>query len=112
LVHLRGWGSTRLTHALAHSKANNHGGSDAFVEGKLRLKVNREKCAVARPWKRKFLGFSFTMQKQATIRLAAKTIDRFKDKVLEITSRTRSMSTEERISWLNRYLLGGSVIFG
>jgi group II intron reverse transcriptase/maturase len=77
-----------------------------FVEGKLRLKVNREKSAVARPWKRKFLGFSFTMHKQATIRLAPKTIERFKDKVREITSRTRSMSMEDRITRLNRYLMG------
>jgi len=77
-----------------------------FVEEKLRLKVNREKSAVARPWKRKFLGFSFTTHKQATIRLAPKTIERFKEKVREITSRTRSMSMEERISRLNRYLMG------
>ena len=31
-----------------------------LLEGKLKLKVNREKSAVARPWERKFLGFSFT----------------------------------------------------
>lgn len=30
-----------------------------FVEGKLKLKVNRDKSAVDRPWNRKFLGFSF-----------------------------------------------------
>ena len=29
-----------------------------FVEGKLKLNVNRDKSAVDRPWKRKFLGFS------------------------------------------------------
>jgi hypothetical protein len=28
-----------------------------FLETKLRLKVNREKCAVAQPWERRFLGF-------------------------------------------------------
>ncbi len=31
-----------------------------FIVVKLKLKVNREKSAVARPWDRKFLGFSFT----------------------------------------------------
>lgn len=77
-----------------------------FLEGKLRLKVNREKSGVARPWKRKFLGFSFTAHKQATIRLAPKTIERFKEKVREITNRTRPMSMEERIGRLNRYLMG------
>ena len=45
-----------------------------FVEGKLKLKVNRDKSAVDRPWNRKFLGFSFLSNKQATIRLAPKTI--------------------------------------
>src|SRR5690606_7220812 len=49
-----------------------------FVEGKLKLKVNRDKSAVDRPWSRKFLGFSFLPNKQATIRLAPKTISRFK----------------------------------
>ncbi len=46
-----------------------------FVEGKLKLKVNREKSAVDRPWNRKFLGFSFLSNKQATIWLAFFHID-------------------------------------
>ncbi|ECY4148049.1 group II intron reverse transcriptase/maturase, partial [Salmonella enterica subsp. enterica serovar Tennessee] len=77
-----------------------------FVEGKLKLKVNRDKSAVDRPWNRKFLGFSFLSNKQATIRLAPKTISRFKEKIRELTSRTRSISMEERITRLNRYLMG------
>ncbi|MDB1921694.1 hypothetical protein PMY56_01960 [Clostridium tertium] len=35
-----------------------------FIEGKLKLKVNRNKSAVERPWKRKFLEFS-TRSKQS-----------------------------------------------
>lgn len=77
-----------------------------FVEGKLKLKVNRDKSAVDRPWNRKFLGFSFLSNKQATIRLAPKTIARFKDKIRELTNRTRSMPMEHRIAQLNRYLMG------
>jgi group II intron reverse transcriptase/maturase len=77
-----------------------------FVEGKLKLKVNREKSAVDRPWNRKFLGFSFLRDKKATIRLAPQTISRFKEKVRELTNRTRSMSMESRIMQLNRYLIG------
>lgn len=77
-----------------------------FVEGKLRLKVNRDKSAVARPWNRKFLGFSFTSHKQSAIRLAPKTISRFKEKVREFTNRTSPMSMEERIAKLNRYTMG------
>lgn len=77
-----------------------------FVEGKLKLKVNREKSAVDRPWNRKFLGFSFLPNRQATIRLAPKTIKTFKDKVRELTSRSKSMSLDKRIGDLNRYLMG------
>ncbi|MBN2981548.1 group II intron reverse transcriptase/maturase [Cohnella algarum] len=77
-----------------------------FVEGKLKLKVNREKSAVDRPWNRKFLGFSFLWDKKATIRLAPQTISRFKEKVRELTNRSRSMSMENRIMQLNRYLIG------
>ena len=39
------------------------GSVQRFIEGKLRLKVNEKKSAVDRPWKRKFLGFSFTLQR-------------------------------------------------
>ncbi|GIO40234.1 group II intron reverse transcriptase/maturase [Paenibacillus antibioticophila] len=77
-----------------------------FVEGKLKLKVNRDKSAVDRPWNRRFLGFSFLSKKDATIRLAPKTISRFKEKIRELTNRTKSMSMEERITKLNRYLMG------
>ncbi len=52
-----------------------------FIEGRLRLKVNREKSAVARPGERKFLGYSFTCERQTRIRVAESSIDRFKEKV-------------------------------
>jgi len=77
-----------------------------FVEGKLKLKVNRDKSAVDRPWNRKFLGFSFLSNRQATIRLAPKTIKTFKDKVRELTCRSKSTSLDKRIGDLNRYLMG------
>ena len=77
-----------------------------YVEGRLKLKVNEEKSAVDRPWRRKFLGFSFTNYKRPLIRVAPKSLDRFKDKVRELTSRRRSMSLAERIHELNQYLRG------
>ena len=52
-----------------------------FIEGKLKLKVNREKSAVARPWERKFLGYSFTNERRTRIRVAEASIDRLKAKV-------------------------------
>src|SRR5215203_2874121 len=41
-----------------------------FLELRLRLKVNAEKSAVARPWERKFLGYSFTMQRETRLKAA------------------------------------------
>jgi len=49
-----------------------------YVEGKLGLKVNRQKSAVARPWKRTFLGYSFTFHKRCRIKVAAKSLKRFR----------------------------------
>lgn len=77
-----------------------------FVEGKLRLKVNRDKSAVDRPWNRKFLGFSFLTNKGATIRIAPKKLEQLKERVREITSRARGISMESRMKELNRYLMG------
>lgn len=61
-----------------------------YLEGKLKLKVNREKSAVARPWHRKFLGFSFLSQKQAGILIAPKSLQACKERIRELTNRTCS----------------------
>ena len=77
-----------------------------FITSKLKLKVNDEKSAVARPWARKFLGFSFTWQCEAKRRLAPKAIARFKQRVRELTRRTRGVSVERMVQQLSRYLIG------
>lgn len=77
-----------------------------YLEGKLKLWVNEEKSAVDRPWKRKFLGFSFTMQKEAKIRIAPKSLKRVKEKIRMLTKPTWSISMEQRIQLLNQYLMG------
>lgn len=82
-----------------------------YLESNLKLKVNVEKSAVDRPWKRKFLGYSFLSQKRAPIRLAEKTIERFKERVREITDRARSIPVQERIRQLNAYMMGWVAYF-
>lgn len=77
-----------------------------FIENKLRLKVNQEKSAVDRPWKRKFLGFTFTSTKEVKIRISPESKKRLKGKIRELTSRSKSISMEQRIERLNRYLIG------
>lgn len=78
----------------------------SFIEGKLKLKVNREKSAVDRPWKRKFLGFSFSWNKQPKVRIAKQSIQRVKQKIRELTSRSKPTPIEQRIEKLNQYLGG------
>ena len=78
----------------------------SFIEGKLKLKVNVNKSAVDRPWKRKFLGFSFTNHTEPKVRIAKASINRMKDKIRDITSRKKPYSMEVRIKKLNQYLTG------
>ncbi|MFN7173093.1 MAG: reverse transcriptase domain-containing protein, partial [Fimbriimonadaceae bacterium] len=78
-----------------------------FLENRLRLKVNEAKSAVDRPWRRKFLGFSFYWNKDGPqVRLAPKTVDRLKQRLRELTKRSRSMAMRDRIKALNQYLGG------
>lgn len=49
-----------------------------YVERKLKLKVNHRKSAVARPWKRVFLGYSFTFHKRSRMKVAEKSVKRFR----------------------------------
>jgi len=75
---------------------------------KLRLRVNEAKSAIARPWKRKFLGFSFWKAKDGTIkrRIADKAIETMKEKVRQLTGRNRGRSLQSIIEDLRRYLVG------
>ncbi|CAG9623778.1 group II intron reverse transcriptase/maturase [Sutcliffiella rhizosphaerae] len=77
-----------------------------FIERKLKLKVNREKSAVDRPWRRKFLGFSFTIHKEPKVRIANESIKRLKAKIRVLTSRSKPIPMEMRIAKLNQYLVG------
>ena len=83
-----------------------------FITTKLKLKVNMEKSAVARPWERKFLGFSFTAKEPQKRRIAPKSMVRFKDRVREITRRTRGVSLQYMVDDLNVYLRGWHGYFG
>src|SRR3979409_419546 len=79
---------------------------------KLKLRVNSAKSAVARPWERKFLGFSFTNHKQPKRRLAPKAVARFKERVGELTRRTRGISLAQMVHELAEYLRGWIGYFG
>ena len=83
-----------------------------FIHAKLKLRVNPSKSAVAEPWERKFLGFSFTSSASPKRRIAPKAVERFKARVRELTSRTRGISTERMAEELAQYLRGWIGYFG
>jgi hypothetical protein len=66
---------------------------------------------VARPQERKFLGFSFTGGKEPK-RIAPKALLRCKQRVRELTRRTRGISLGQMIKQLATYLRGWKSYFG
>jgi RNA-directed DNA polymerase len=78
-----------------------------FLEKKLKLKVNRQKSKVDRASRVKFLGFSFYKYRgEVRIRVATKSLQRFRDRLRRLTRRTRSGKLEEIIREVNQYLRG------
>jgi len=82
----------------------------SWLDKKLRLKVNQDKSAVDRPWKRKFLGFTFTTQRRISIAPASRA--KFKKRVRELTRRNRGSSLKRVIGELRSYLIGWRGYFG
>jgi RNA-directed DNA polymerase len=82
-----------------------------YLEQKLKLRVNREKSAVARPWARKFLGYSFTWHKQVRLKIADSSLKRLKDKVREIVVGNASRNLVATIHELNPVLRGWTSYF-
>jgi RNA-directed DNA polymerase len=85
---------------------------EQFLAKRLKLKVNKAKSAVAKPGVRKFLGFSFTGEKQPRRRIAPQAIDRFKARVRELTRRTCGKSLSQIAKELSCYLIGWRGYFG
>jgi group II intron reverse transcriptase/maturase len=78
-----------------------------FLEKKLKLKVNRQKSKVERASRVKFLGFSFYKYRgEVRIRVATKSLQRFRQRLRRLTRRTRSGKLEDIIRGVNQYLRG------
>jgi len=84
----------------------------SFITNQLKLKVNSAKSAVARPGRRKFLGFSFTNGQQPKRRIAPKALSRFKQRVRKLPRRTRGVSIQRMVGELAVYLNGWRNYFG
>jgi len=80
-----------------------------FLEAKLKLRVNREKSAVAYVLERKFLGHR--LLPGGGLGIAPVSLQRAKDRIRQITRRNRGVSLERMISDLNSFLRGWGTYF-
>jgi len=62
---------------------------ERFLAKRLRLRINRDKSAVARPWRRKFLGYSVTWHRKPKLKVAPKSIKRLKGKLRQMLRQGR-----------------------
>jgi RNA-directed DNA polymerase len=79
-------------------------GMKQFLARRLRLKVNEQKSAVGKPSERKFLGYSFTSKPPRRQKIAPQSVQRFKERVRELTKRGRN--AQRVVSELSQYLQG------
>lgn len=77
-----------------------------FLKKRLKLRLNREKSAVGRPWKRKFLGYSMTMRKEPKLRVSREALKRVKGTLRQIFRRGRGRSLKKVIGEINRVTRG------
>jgi RNA-directed DNA polymerase len=80
-----------------------------FLEKRLRLRVNRDKSAVAHVSERKFLGHRLINGGKLTI--APKSLERVKERIRQITRRNRGVSLERVVGELNSFLTGWVTYF-
>ena len=79
---------------------------ERFLRKRLRLTVNREKSAVDRPWRRKFLGYTFTMHYQPKLKVAPESVQRLKGRLREAFRRGRGRNLGVVLEELRPVLLG------
>jgi RNA-directed DNA polymerase len=84
-----------------------------FIESKLKLKVNKGKSAVERPWKRKFLGFTLNLMfGKAYSSISKQSLKRHKEKLKDILNRSKPITLEQRINKLNQINIGWINYYG
>lgn len=82
-----------------------------FLAERLKLTVNVGKSAVARPWQRKFLGYSMTWHREPKLRIAAPSVERLTAKVKVLLRGARGRNVGATIQTLNPLLRGWAAYF-
>ena len=86
-----------------------------FIEGRLRLKINRVKSAVARPEDRHFLGFRLRLDPQTgtvEMLLSERTKRNAMERIRQLTPRKWGRTLESCIARINAWLRGWHQFFG
>jgi len=83
----------------------------AFLERRLKLRVNASKSAVARPWQRKFLGYSMTWHRKPKLKIAQPSRQRLAEKIRRTLREARGGSLKRAIERLNPILRGWVAYF-
>jgi RNA-directed DNA polymerase len=81
-----------------------------YLSNTLKLTVNDAKSAVARPWRRSFLGFTMS-PKDKRLKVSEKALNAFKQKVRRLSSRTRGRTIYTIIAELRKYIQGWKAYF-
>lgn len=79
---------------------------ERFLGKRLRLKVNREKSAVARPWERKFLGYTVTMHRKPKLKVSPESVKRLRVKLKAVLRRGRGRTLVSVVKELTPMLRG------
>jgi group II intron reverse transcriptase/maturase len=79
---------------------------ERFLRKRLRLKVNRDKSAVARPWERKFLGYTVTSNRKPRLKVAPQSVRRPRAKLKPIWRMGRGRSLASTVAELNPVIRG------
>ena len=82
-----------------------------FLAERLKLMVSASKSAVARPWQRKFLGYSVTWHQEPKLRIAAASLERLTEKVKVLLRGARGRNLGVTIQTLNPLLRGWAAYF-
>ncbi len=84
---------------------------ERFLQKRLRLRINRDKSAVDRPWKRKFLGYTVTATRKSRLKVAPESVKRLKTKLRQLFRTGRGQSLKKVFTLLRPVIQGWTAYF-
>ena len=84
---------------------------ERFLTKRLRLRINTDKSAVARPWDRTFLGYSFTVEHETKPKVSRRSVQRLKDKLRDVFRAARGRRLKDTIATLVPIIRGWTAYY-